>query len=94
MKTDFKTTDSFKTGSKKTDLKMTDLKTTQVMITYVGPIEATITAAIIREDQRREHVHSSTENAPNTTCVLHTKNQLPIILTIIVHFIISLITQY
>ena len=94
LKTDFKTTDGIRTGSKKTDLKMTDLKTTQVMITYVKPIKATTTAAIIREDPRREHVHSSTENAPNTTCVLHTKNQLPTIFTIMVHFIISLITQY
>ena len=81
-----KTTDAKKTDAKKTDAKETDANKTE-------PTNATTIAAIIPENPRKEHIHKSTQNTPNNACFPQTQNQLPTILTIMIHFIISLMTQ-
>ena len=80
-------TDAKKSGAKKTDAKKTDTIKTE-------PTNAMIIAASIPEDPRREHIHKATENTPNIACFLQTENQLYTILIIMIHFIISLMTQY
>ena len=74
-----------------TESRLSHATETDAKPTHATTTAATTIAAIIPEEEpRREHI----PNSPNNAFVLHTRNHTPHIPAILIHFIISLITQY